>query len=230
VAIAVVVLAAIAIFVEIKDFSRFDSWTREDGPVENLQAALYAVGSACFFVVAFRDRRNAWAWLFALGLLFCAGEEISWGQRIFGFATPAELEGANIQHEANLHNVENIHGNVRTYGFMALGVLFVILPIAELTTNVVSVLRRKIGFIRVPMYVVPLAAAAFGFMLIPRYIDQDAFGFDEVGELFTALAMCAYGLGVRRTTDIAGVPELQNVVDVHDEIPAMSSSVYTAAE
>lgn len=44
-----------------------------------------------------------------LGLAFLfffgAGEEISWGQRIFGFRTPAPLTQANKQDELNLHNL-----------------------------------------------------------------------------------------------------------------------------
>jgi len=44
-----------------------------------------------------------------LGLAFLfffgAGEEISWGQRIFGFRTPAPLAQANKQDELNLHNL-----------------------------------------------------------------------------------------------------------------------------
>jgi hypothetical protein len=189
----VAALAAFAVVVQFWDSPRFESWTREDGPVENLQALLYAFGGLFFLAVAFRHRRNPWAWLLAVGLLFCAGEEVSWGQRVFGFGTPSGLEGVNIQNEANLHNIENIHGNVRTYGFMALGALFVILPVIEAFSRSVRALRKRSRFLHVPLHVVPAAAAAFGFMSIPRYVDADAFGFDEVGELFTALAMCVYG-------------------------------------
>jgi hypothetical protein len=36
---------------------------------------------------------------------FGAGEEISWGQRIFGFKTPEQLAQVNKQDELNLHNL-----------------------------------------------------------------------------------------------------------------------------
>jgi hypothetical protein len=36
---------------------------------------------------------------------FGAGEEISWGQRIFGFGTPQALSQVNKQEEFNLHNL-----------------------------------------------------------------------------------------------------------------------------
>jgi len=43
-----------------------------------------------------------------LGLLFIfgAGEEISWGQRIFGIESGEFFEGNNLQKETNLHNLQ----------------------------------------------------------------------------------------------------------------------------
>ena len=39
-------------------------------------------------------------------LLFGAGEEISWGQRIFNFKTPESIKKENIQGEFTVHNLE----------------------------------------------------------------------------------------------------------------------------
>lgn len=44
--------------------------------------------------------------LAGLVLLFGAGEEISWGQRVFGIETPEFLAEHNRQRETNLHNLE----------------------------------------------------------------------------------------------------------------------------
>jgi len=38
------------------------------------------------------------------------GEEISWGQRIFGFQTPELLHELNAQQEFNIHNLWIFHG------------------------------------------------------------------------------------------------------------------------
>jgi hypothetical protein len=46
--------------------------------------------------------------LLAVACIFIAGEEISWGQRIFGFGTPEELEDLNKQGETTVHNVGSI--------------------------------------------------------------------------------------------------------------------------
>ncbi len=51
--------------------------------------------------------RRRWA-LLALAVVFAfgAGEEISWGQRLLGFATPDAVEAVNVQGEFTLHNLE----------------------------------------------------------------------------------------------------------------------------
>ena len=45
----------------------------------------------------------------AAGLIFIAGEEIAWGQRLFGFGTPAALEAVNYQSETTIHNISSLH-------------------------------------------------------------------------------------------------------------------------
>jgi hypothetical protein len=44
----------------------------------------------------------------AAGVLFHAGEEISWGQRIIGFSVPEAIRAANTQGEFNLHNLKGV--------------------------------------------------------------------------------------------------------------------------
>ncbi len=42
--------------------------------------------------------------LFALGCIYFAGEELSWGQHLLGWATPENWAAINDQQETNLHN------------------------------------------------------------------------------------------------------------------------------
>ena len=42
------------------------------------------------------------------------GEEISWGQRIFGIETPEYMRTANVQEELNIHNLELFYGDCRS--------------------------------------------------------------------------------------------------------------------
>jgi hypothetical protein len=54
-----------------------------------------------------------------VGMVFIAGEEISWGQRLFGWVTPAELEAVNNQGESNLHNVGSV---LKIFNLVILGI------------------------------------------------------------------------------------------------------------
>ena len=58
-------------------------------------------------------RRPTWPYILgALALVFAAGEEISWGQRIFLFETPDYLREINLQDEFNLHNIEGLQDTI----------------------------------------------------------------------------------------------------------------------
>ena len=65
-----------------------------------------------FFAMTARRYFRQHNWLGgALSILIClvlfvmAGEELSWGQRIFGWATPEAIAEINAQNETNLHNM-----------------------------------------------------------------------------------------------------------------------------
>lgn len=49
-----------------------------------------------------------WFALFVVGLFFFAGEEASWGQSWFHWATPADYAAINRQGETNLHNLSSL--------------------------------------------------------------------------------------------------------------------------
>lgn len=90
--------------------SVYDVISREDHLIENLTAvALFSAG--LFLVLG--GIKNTYkkssinALLIFVGVLFFfgAGEEISWGQRIFGWETPDRLMEINDQNETNIHNI-----------------------------------------------------------------------------------------------------------------------------
>lgn len=89
---------------------------QEDRYFENVGAIALFITSILFFYaffLAWRQRAGAgifWGRLAAyLGLallfFFGAGEEISWGQRIFNIAQPEILVEQNVQEELNIHNL-----------------------------------------------------------------------------------------------------------------------------
>lgn len=79
-------------------------WGKEDSFFEWLTALFYFTAGV-LLILTFKQNKNVYLVLLACVLLFGAGEEMSWGQRIFGFATPEEINKINVQHEFNIHNM-----------------------------------------------------------------------------------------------------------------------------
>lgn len=80
-----------------------NDWGKEDGFFEWLTALCYFI-SFLLLAVIYKKNKNIFILLLGIVMLFGAGEELSWGQRIFGFATPEAVDQVNVQHEFNLHN------------------------------------------------------------------------------------------------------------------------------
>jgi len=89
---------------------------REDGLYETMQAAVCAA-AAIVFAYAWLARgsreglhggarlvENCFLGAMTVMMLAMFGEEISWGQRLFGFATPEWMRQQNFQGEFTLHN------------------------------------------------------------------------------------------------------------------------------
>ncbi|MDH3403950.1 MAG: hypothetical protein OES32_08900 [Acidobacteriota bacterium] len=119
------------------------SLVREDALFEDLTFYAYLFSSPLAVVVAVvLASRRQWTLaalygVLALGLLFVAGEEISWGQRVWELETP-ELLTRNRQNELNLHNLASrrvLHGAyILVAGIGAFGRLLLPRP-----------LRRRLG-------------------------------------------------------------------------------------
>ncbi len=77
---------------------------KEDHFFEWLTAICLFIASLLFFQI-FLANKNTFSLLLSLLLFVGAGEEISWGQRMFGFGTPEQIQSINVQHEFNLHNL-----------------------------------------------------------------------------------------------------------------------------
>lgn len=103
--------------------STVDTLVEEDGPVEWAGAVGLLAGGGLFLaagVVALRrgpasgKTRLGAVVLLGVGaaLLMLGGEEISWGQRLFGWGTPEAFSSANAQHETNIHNLNELQGTL----------------------------------------------------------------------------------------------------------------------
>ena len=108
-------------------------FAREDGFIEWLTVLALLVGAMACAVRAVTLARVRSKWFIAmlclasLVLLFGVGEEISWGQRLLGFATPESIAKHNSQGETNLHNLQfgGVKINKLLFGkVLATGVIF----------------------------------------------------------------------------------------------------------
>lgn len=88
-----------------------NTFAAEDKTVESGTAImLLCVSLLCFFRLFTISKGKSLTWkigvlLFALLFFFGAGEEISWGQRIFGIESGDYFLQNNAQKETNLHNL-----------------------------------------------------------------------------------------------------------------------------
>ena len=137
----------------------FMDWLREDGLVENL-TALFLLGWSA--VGVYRSighyRLKAWkpmlTWsVIALLFFFGAGEEISWGQRIFEIETPRFFAEKNIQNEMNLHNlvIGGVKVNMLVFSKMLFGVLAIYLLLLRPLASKLSWVNRLLCDFQVPL-------------------------------------------------------------------------------
>ena len=131
---------AFALYVYFTDSTFFDQLVKEDGFYENMTAVFLLFTSISLFVHFFKYKNGrglGWriiVFLMAVTMFFGAGEEISWGQRIFGIESNEFFNQNNAQQETNLHNMvvgdvklnKLIFSNLMSIVF---GIYFLVLPI-----------------------------------------------------------------------------------------------------
>ena len=141
----------------------FHRLLREDSLIEYL-GFFFLLGTGVFllstgFIHLKRGSPKGLVLIFlAAGMLFiwAAGEEISWGQRIFSIETPEALSAINYQRELNIHNI-----NKRLFqrGFRHLTTLLVFV-------SAISFFLKKERIQGIP---VPDTLLVYAFLLMPAY-------------------------------------------------------------
>jgi len=177
--------------------------TTEDGLFENLAAMCFFTASIFFFRTYLLSRNLFFLFLFVI-FLFGAGEEISWGQRIFNFNTPDILYEINEQRETNIHNIylvnasESRHGVAKLLSITFLYKLFwlfycVILPIGIFFWESLSMLTQKIR-LPVPPFILGgfflinwmIFRTTLSFLLPPNMSNMYYWGITEIRETNSA--------------------------------------------
>lgn len=131
-------------------------YTGEDQFAETLQILFFS-GALIFSVMIIKQlwRINlkfiaALYGVVVLGLFFLVGEEISWGQRIFGWETSAEMSAINKQQETNLHNIHGVDAAFKWIQFL-IGVYGTFLPLLVTRIRTTFSMNRFLSFV-VPHY------------------------------------------------------------------------------
>ncbi|NER16036.1 hypothetical protein [Spongiivirga citrea] len=106
------IVFVLGLYFGFTDENYFNSvFTVEDGLVEYLTALmLIGISVLCLYRLFTLAKNKKAFWiigtaLFAILFIFGAGEEISWGQRIFGVESSEFFKENNAQGETNLHNM-----------------------------------------------------------------------------------------------------------------------------
>jgi len=153
------------------DRSLFEKYVQEDGIAEWLTVAGLFLGSVvCFkrFVKLFY-KKSRWFLAVTLGLslflFFAAGEEISWGQRIFGLSTPEYFQQHNAQQETNLHNlvVGGVKLNKLIFSVILVGLLSLFLVVVPWLYQKSAGIKKVLDASAVP---VPRLYQVMGFLLV----------------------------------------------------------------
>jgi hypothetical protein len=136
-----------------------DVYTREDGFVEYATAAmLLCISILSFSRLVILWKKTPLLWKvgtlgFALIFLFGAGEEVSWGQRVFGWESSEYFIENNAQQETNLHNmvVGDTKINKLIFSQILIAVLVIYLLILPILYRKVTAIKKLTNSFAVPI-------------------------------------------------------------------------------
>lgn len=134
---------------------------REDGVIEYLTASFLLFASIKLFFLFLKIYKkysvfNFGLLSYSLVLFFGFGEEISWGQRIFGIQSPSFFSENNFQGEINLHNMMVMGVDLNRWIFTYVLVLiftfyFLITPIMYYKNKFPKTIVNRFSFL-IPNY------------------------------------------------------------------------------
>lgn len=137
----------------------FQRFIREDGPVEYPTAIFLLINSlVCIYRVFHYRKMKKPLWvltwtLLALLFFFAAGDEISWGQRIFGIQSSEFFQSHNLQQETNIHNLV-VYGknlNILIFSRLMFLVLFIYFVLSRLLVWKFPSIRKLVNKFQVPL-------------------------------------------------------------------------------
>ena len=132
----VVIVGFYIIFLSLTDVKSYSSLIKEDGLIEYASTVFWLLAAMVLLAdIVTKIKRKTTHFFYYLSyttlmvlFIICAGEEISWGQRLIGISTPEFLTKVNVQNEMTLHNIGSISIFSNAF-FLATLVFFLCIPI-----------------------------------------------------------------------------------------------------
>ncbi len=165
--------------------------TYEDLPGEWTQVFFFTATLICsLLLIRYPHPYRLFFTLLALACFYVVGEEISWGQRLFSFASPEFFQRHNLQQEVNLHNF--LTGPVATWpkrmievglvaGLVGYGLIY---PLLRRSGNRLAQWLADHGLPVPPLYLGP-------YFVTGALCEVRLFSFNEaeIAELLIAMAL-----------------------------------------
>lgn len=227
----VLIIIAIALSFSVYLFlspDRISYLGKEDSLFEWLTDVFFVSASITCFI-NFLKTRNYYFLFFAIILFIATGEEVSWGQRLIGYPTPAAISKLNVQNEFNLHNLEIFNtlkfDQTHKEGFsrlleinfiyrVSLVLIGIVLPFCAFHSKIVSRITRKLN-----LPIPPISLGIFfliswmTYKLLLLFILPAGMGteyYETLTEIFECLSafvilMISFFFLNKRSTNIIGV-------------------------
>lgn len=208
--------------------ARYEPLVQEDRLVEWWTCTLFAAAAVAGLTRAVRERRFG-DLLVALFCVAAAGEEISWGQRLFGYLPPPLFLEHNAQQEANLHNLVEAFGQPKWTLIAILLAYGIVAPLA-VRAPALRRLADRLRFTAPPLALLPWFAAAIA-ILVWYPVDFTGEWVEAMaGALFlVALAPTARWLAVGVAASAVAAATLEQVNGItRANSPAMQAQVACA--
>lgn len=155
-----ILIFGLGIYYSNTNLQYFDEvFAREDGFIEYGTALLLFCSSLLLFsrlIKLFKFKKNLWKigiFFMAMVFLFGAGEEISWGQRIFNVESSQYFLENNAQGETNLHNmvIEGKKINKIIFSQLLTLILVIYLIITPFLFRKIEAIRNLANLFAVPI-------------------------------------------------------------------------------